>query len=261
VLELGVTATARFRPSAIPRVVVRSADGGALPISLDVARRVASGAAGRVDVELTHDLPIGQGLGTSAAGALATGLAVSAVLGRPRRRAIETAHLAELFGGGGLGGVAAILGGGLEVRERPGIPPFGRVRRRPFPAPVILSVVGPPVPSPPLLRDPHFLDRVRDSAGSAVDRLAGRATPARFLRESERFTDAMALGSRRLRRTIRALRDTGAPCAQAMLGETLFAVPTSAGTRHDVLRVLERRRLPAVELRTATTGARLQFSA
>ncbi|HEY6237856.1 MAG TPA: hypothetical protein VIZ68_01545 [Thermoplasmata archaeon] len=260
VLELGVTATVRFRPSSTSRVVVRSADCGALPISLDVARRVASGTAGRVDIELAHDLPIGQGLGTSAAGALATGLAVSAALGRPRRRAIETAHLAELFGGGGLGGVAAILGGGLEVRERPGLPPFGRIRRRPFPSPVILSVVGPPLPSPPLLRDPRFLDRVGDSAGSAVVRLARRTTPARFLRESEQFTDALGLGSRRLHRTIGALRETGTPCAQAMLGETLFAVPTSAKMRRDVLRVLERRHLPAVELRTATAGARVQVS-
>jgi hypothetical protein len=107
-----------------------------------------------------------------------------------------------------------------------------------------------------LLRDPEFLERVRASAGSAIDRLVRRPSPAAFLRESERFTDALELGSPRLRRTIVALRRTGVACAQAMLGEALFAVPNSPMARSDALRVLERRRLPAVELWTASGGAR-----
>jgi len=251
VLEAGVTATARYLASRVQRVHVRAPEGADLPISLDVARRFVGERRGVFDVDLTHDLPIGQGFGTSAAGALATGLAMASLLGLPRRRATETAHLADLFGGGGLGGVAAILGGGMELRTRPGLPPSGRVLRYAFAPSIVLSVVGPPLPSPPLLRDPLFLDRVRAAAGAAVQRLSRRPTSGRFLVESEEFTDALQLGSRRLRGTIDAVRRTGARCAQAMLGESLFAVPATAEVRRAVLRVLERRRLPAVELSAA----------
>ena len=176
----------------------------------------------------------------SAAGALATALAVARAVGADPSRAAETAHLADLFGGGGLGGVAAILGGGLEVRTRAGIPPWGEVRRVPFPASVFVTLAGPPIDSRPLLRDPSFLERVEAAASDGLRSLGNRTTPARFLRESEQFTDRVGLARPKVRRTIDRLRRSGASVAQAMFGGTVFAVPPGVEVRERLVRALDR---------------------
>jgi pantoate kinase len=254
VLSAGVTATATWRRAAATRIHVASREDRTLSISEDVAVRLVGARRGHLTVELVHDLPIGQGFGASAAGALATALAVTGALRDTRARPFEVAHLADLFGGGGLGGVAALGGGGLEVRERAGIPPWGHVRHRRFPWPVFIVVAGPPIASPPLLRDAAFLARVSEAGSAALRRFRTDPSPRRFLGESEAFTDVIALGDARLRRLLLQLRGTGASVAQAMFGRSLFAVPRSAGARRRLLQELERRRLPAVELATARRG-------
>ncbi|EQD31594.1 pantothenate kinase [mine drainage metagenome] len=255
VLELGVVAAVAWRPGAARRL--RILDGGReeFPISTDVARRLVGNRRGSLTVRLHHELPIGQGFGMSAAGAAATALAVSAALGRPRVRAIEIAHLGDLFGGGGLGGVAAILGGGLEFRRTPGIPPFGNSLRMPWSPSVFVGVVGHPLPSPPRLRNARFLQRARTSA-RGLDALLEHPDPVRFFLASERFTDQMGVASVRLRRILRELRADGAWAFQAMFGESFLAAPRSLVARERVIRSLRARGIRAVEVRVPTLGAR-----
>jgi pantoate kinase len=217
---------------------------------------MAHGLNGSVTVRLAHDLPVGQGFGTSAAGALSTALAVGALAGRSRGDAVQAAHLADLFGGGGLGGVSAILGGGLEVRERPGIPPAGRILHRPLGSPLLVGVVGRPIPSPSVLRNPAALRRIT-KASTGWERLVRDPTPTRFFRWSERFTDRAALASPAVARAVRALRERGAWAAQAMFGESFFASPRSRAARAKCLEWLRAEGVPTVEIRAAATGARL----
>lgn len=255
VLELGVVAAAAWRPGAARRLCVLDGGREEWPISTDVARRLVGNRRGSLTVRLHHELPIGQGFGMSAAGATATALAVSAALGRPRARAIEIAHLGDLFGGGGLGGVAAILGGGIEFRRAPGIPPFGDSLRVPWSPSVFVGVVGRPMPSPPRLQDARFLQRAGASA-RGLDALLERPDPVRFFRASERFTDRMGVASVRLRRILRELRTDGAWAFQAMFGESFLAAPRSLAARERVIRSLRARRIRAVEVRVPARGAR-----
>ncbi len=254
VLSLGATADAAWTPGGPSRVSVVGGSSGPLPISEEVARRLAGPLGGRLQVRIVHQLPIGQGFGASASGALATALAVARATGASRAAAIPVAHLADLFGGGGLGGVAAILGGGLEYRIRPGVPPYGRVLHRPVRASVFVGLQGRPIASPKLLNDPAVLDRIRTAA-------AGLGSPSRaptlgqFLGASEQFTDTLNLGGRSLHQTIEALRGSGARVAQAMFGRSFFAVAASLKVRRTLLRELERRGLRAVEIRVAHRGA------
>jgi pantoate kinase len=175
----------------------------------------------------------------SAAGALATAYGVAKVFGLPRRRAVDVAHLAELFGGGGLGGVAAILGGGLELRLRPGVPPFGSVVRRSFPGPILLGVLAGPLPTRRVLQNPDFLRRF---ASTGDQLLAGRRTLARrdFLEMSERFTDEVRLAPPPVRSVVRALRKDGGWAAQAMFGRSVFAAPRAPGSWTRIVRDLRR---------------------
>lgn len=261
VLELGVHAAATWRPAPRATVSIRHRGGGALPISEEVAARLLARRPGRLTVDLHHELPIGQGFGMSAAGAVATGLAVGRLVGAPPTKVWEVAHLADLTGGGGLGGVSAIGGGGWERRLTPGVPPWGRVVHRPFPGTVLVAVVGRAIPSPDLLTDARRLASFRRAAGAGLTALSARPSRDRLLAESERFTDAVGLASPRAARAIAQLRASGAWSGQAMFGQSLWAVPRTDADRPQVLRTLVDLRLPAVELRAARAGAGVRTGA
>ncbi len=256
VLELGAIALARFVPGRRRRVDVRDEDGTSLPISTNVAQRLAPPGPGTLTVRISHALPVGQGFGMSAAGATSTALAVARISGRPVGDAVQVAHLADLYGGGGLGGVAAILGGGLEVRSRAGIPPFGRVVHRSLRGSLFVGVVGGPIPSPGILRDPQTLARIR-SARSEVEGLLGRPSAREFFERSERFTDRVGLAPPTLRRTLAGIRRCDAWAAQAMFGRSFFAVPRTPEGRARLRARLRQSGASVLELRPARSGARL----
>ena len=83
---------------------------------------------GKYDWTLSHEseLPPSQGFGLSAAGAIACGLAMQRALGvdetLARPRSVHIAHRVERRLSGGLGDVAALHSGGIELRLEPGCP-------------------------------------------------------------------------------------------------------------------------------------------
>ena len=258
VLDLGVGATAEFRPGLRRSLLVESDLTTPLPITEDVARRLAPVRSGALRVRLEHQLPVGQGFSMSAAGAMATALAVAEVAGRPRAEAVEVAHLADLFGGGGLGGVAAIEGGGgLEVRRRGGIPPYGEIQHVALPGSIFVGVTGEPIPSARLLADRRFLERVR-IASDGLDGLLRDPTPAGFFFLSEQFTDRLGLAPRSLRRILTKLRMHGAWAGQAMFGRSFFARPKGPASRAELVEWLEGSGLRVVEITAASRGPRLR---
>lgn len=256
VLDVGVRAFARFRSGRRGELHLTSDVGHRLEISEDAAARLLGPRPGRLEIRLTHDLPIGQGFGSSAAGALATALVVARLLGRERRDAISIAHLADLFGRGGLGGVAAILGGGLEVRRRPGIPPYGEVSHYPVSAAILLGTTGGPLPSPGVLSSRRALARIRRSA-EELERFGTHPTIEEFLSRSEVFTDRVRLAPPQLRTTLRSLRRRGAWAAQAMFGRSFFAIPRTAAARRELIRWMIAHDLRAVEVGVARSGPRV----
>lgn len=192
----------------------------------------------------------------SASGTVAASIAVASLAGLSRRRAVETAHLAELFGQGGLGGVASILGGGVELRRRPGVPPWGQVEHRAWTRGTLFLVrAGPAIASPRILGSRSWLARIM-RASDGLDDLLRRPSADGLLGLSEQFTDRLHLGSPSFRRTVRALRRTGSWAAQAMFGNALFVVPRTAAARERILETLAERDLPALEARVAHGGAR-----
>ena len=75
------------------------------------------------------NLPMSQGFGLSAAGAISCALAIQRALELPEEKsraiAIHVAHRVERQLSGGLGDVAALYAGGVELRLEPGCPPLG----------------------------------------------------------------------------------------------------------------------------------------
>ena len=254
VLELGVHAEVTFRPGRRSRIDVRAEASRPLPISRDAARRLAPELPGHLTVRLRHDFPIGQGFGMSAAGALSTALAVAAVAGRSRSEAVAAAHAADLLGGGGLGGVAAILGGGLEFRKEPGLPPIGRIEHRSFRRPLWVGVVARPISTRRALSDPRVRARI-DAQLPRLEELLARPGSDRFLAASEAFTDRVGLASRELEHLLRGIRRRGAYAAQGMFGGSFFAVPRTERARRRVGAWLKTTPVRAVELVAAIRGA------
>lgn len=227
VLGMGARSRVRRAKSA-PRSIDVEASGKGIGVGITY-RAIESLVkdvtwSGRLEVKIDHELPVARGLGMSAAGTLSATLAVAKLLHLPVTDAIDTAHIAEVEGGGGLGGVPAILGGGLEVRRKAGVPPFGEVERTRCAERLIIACWPEAMDSRPLLTDPAFLTRVSTASGNLLQQAV--PPPVRsgdLMTLSQRFTERLGLASPPLVRGLEVCREFGVPAAQAMLGNTLFA--------------------------------------
>lgn len=86
------------------------------------------------DLAIKLKLPISQGFGMSASGAIAASMAVQRAIGEPHeeslRRAFSIAHRVERHFSTGLGDVTALAAGGVERRTSPGSPFSGDLLNR-----------------------------------------------------------------------------------------------------------------------------------
>ena len=170
------------------------------------------------------DLPVSQGFGMSAAGAIAAGLCIAETVGKTRSDAFMAAHSAEVMGGGGLGDVSAIVAGSdIPVRTVPGIPPFGRVENADFRIPKLtLAVIGDEMRTESVLGDQESMKRIRDAAMTAMDVFIADPTYECLFSVSNRFSSESGLESPAVRRGIQRLNDIGRNAGMCMLGNSLF---------------------------------------
>jgi pantoate kinase len=261
VLDLGARAHAEVRPAAPGRGSLRVTQAG-LATSLAITERalhiLLAPGSHEVHVDLVHDLPVSQGFGMSAAGTVAATLAVAHALGKSPSAAYEASHLAELDLHGGLGGVAAILGGGVEVRRSPGLPPFGRIERTPLEQGLFVGTYGPALPSPPLLSDPQFLHRVTLAGERLLDEVPAAPVPwDPLLQLFERFTDTLSLATPPMQELLVRCRNAGCRAAQAMLGNTFFVWAPDYDREERLLDVLRRAHVAPRRVHVGTSGARI----
>ncbi|MDR0797360.1 MAG: hypothetical protein LBE70_01360 [Nitrososphaerota archaeon] len=106
-------------------------------VSKDVAQTLLSKVEKKYAVTVAHqiDVPIGMGFGTSAGGALTTGLALKEALNLPLtfNQIGEIAHLAEIKLQTGLGTVSSLTAsGGLILVTEPGAPGICKIDRIPI---------------------------------------------------------------------------------------------------------------------------------
>lgn len=185
-----------------------------------------------VTIHQTMDLPVSQGFGMSAAGALSAALAASSILGRTRREAVWAAHCAEVMGRTGLGDVVGSAVGGFESRLEPGCEPHGRVE--PFRAgepvdDVMLAVVDQQILTKNVLTDPAQRREIKRAGAAALARFREAPGLRAFADVSKEFSIDTRLASERI---VRVYRETErlALVSQCMLGGSVFAF----GRSHDV---------------------------
>lgn len=220
-LSLGAEADVQPRDDGVVNIWLDGVQSVA-PVTRMAAEDLAPGQG--LDIRIDNQLPVGQGFGMSAAGAIAASLCIATMTGQSRTRAFNAAHAAEVRCGGGLGDVSAIVAGGhIPIRVLPGMPPFGQVVSAPFRLPdLTLAVIGPVLNTDSVLNDSRRVDVVRRASAECIDAFIADQTPDSLYAESVRFSSDSGLESPAMRRAIVGLRDRGYRAGMCMLGNSLF---------------------------------------
>jgi pantoate kinase len=223
-LSLGATSVVRTSDSS--RLSVEVSVNGQ-PGEAEVTRAAVRGLLGerdlRVSVDTMLELPLSQGFGMSAAGALSATIALADIVGESRQRAFEAAHAAEVECRCGLGDVPALHAGGITIRVRPGLPPSGEVRRIEGTPDVVLCVIGAEMRTREVLNNEKLRQRIDTHGGQCVDRLLANPTLDNLLSLSALFARETGLASGRVADAVAAAAGPD-KASMAMLGGSVFAV-------------------------------------
>ena len=176
-----------------------------------------------VIVKSTLDFPIGQGMGMSAAGALSTAVAIADALGLPRAQAVRSAHKADVMSRTGLGDVGPAAQGGMTIRLKPGIPPFGQIRSLPIDPEVeiLVAIVGPPMSKPKILTDPAHRRAINQAGKDCVDKMSKNPTLENLLTLSRGFALRCGLMNEDVAQALKAV-DRFGKASMSMIGSSLF---------------------------------------
>jgi len=233
-LSLGATSVVRTSDSSRPSVDV-SVNGQ--PSEAEVTKTAVRALVGernlRVAVDTMLELPLSQGFGMSAAGALSATIALADIFGEGRQRAFEAAHAAEVECRCGLGDVPALHAGGITIRVKPGLPPSGEVRRIEGTPDVVLCVIGAEMRTREVLNDEKLRQRIDTYGGQCIERLLANPTLDNLLSLSTLFARETGLASGRVAEAVAAVAGPD-KASMAMLGGSVFAVG-DAGRLKEVL--------------------------
>ena len=193
---------------------------GKVPLNKDAPK----GSKARIRVRAWSDvhLPVSQGFGMSAAGALSASLALARCLRMGRSEALRAAHAADVTQRGGLGDVVGASVGGFEIRTAPGIPPYGATTAFVGYGDAVVCVVGGRLETKSVLSDPARRAAINASGAKRLAELLKAPTLETFLAKSQEFARESGLLTPELERGILAAKPYG-HASMSMLGNSLFA--------------------------------------
>lgn len=175
-----------------------------------------------VTVNVCLDLPVGQGFGMSAASALSSSLALTKILGKPQKNAVQAAHQAEVEHHTGLGDVATSAIGGFEIREKPGIPPFGKIHKIDEDSPLLLGLFPGSISTRDVLTNTNKIDAISRIGKECTNSAIKNPMVNTIFHYSYYFTKKTNLASDQLRLILQKINETD-QASMCMLGHSLFA--------------------------------------
>ena len=185
----------------------------------------------KYDVTVEHEIevPIGRGFGTSAGGALTTGLALKAALDLPLtyNQIGKIAHVAEIQCQTGLGTVSSLtFTGGCVLVVEPGAPGICQIDRIPL-APDYTVVAGffeSNIPKT-VLADPKRKKLINRYGKKTLKAILAKPTLQNFLDRCWDFSERAGLATDNTRLLVKLAKEAGAiGAAQNMIGEAVHAV-------------------------------------
>ncbi|MCX6771973.1 MAG: hypothetical protein NTX79_08045 [Candidatus Micrarchaeota archaeon] len=241
-IDKNLTTTVSERKSGRTTVTLNGVEG-ALPVSKSVLRRyVEQGSRpGLLDIQHATEIPVGFGLGMSAAGALSLSLALNELLGAglSRQECIKIAHDADVECGTGLSGVDAEAIGGMLARRSPSEPPL----KLPFEEKDIEIAFYTPIKTSSVIASAEWKKKVNTAGTAALDALFGNRSWDGLVAASRQFAKKSCLAEW-------CAHEMGANqrASMAMLGHTLFS---------DIPMFLPRKPFMLMKAKTAQDGAKL----
>lgn len=232
--------------TSILREAVRDAR---IPLNRDAPK----GQRAKVRVRAWTDLhlPVSQGFGMSAAGALSASLALAKCLGMGRSEALRAAHAADVTQRGGLGDVIGASMGGFEMRTAPGLPPYGSIVNFVGYGEAVLCVMGGGLSTKSVLADAAKRAAINAAGAKRVAELQKAPSMDAFLAHSQEFARDAGLLTDTMERAIHAAKPHG-KASMSMLGNSLFAFGNTPKLADALAPFGEVRVVPVSE-----TGARL----
>jgi len=187
----------------------------------------------KIIVRTRLNLPMGQGFGMSAAGALSATLATANLLKLSREDAIKASHFAEVQLRTGLGDVIASCFGGLEIRKNAGLPPWGIIEHIPCKHYIVLCVIGKKIDTKNILSDNSKINTIVEYGKYCTKKLLENPSFENFFSLSQFFSKKTGLADKKILEAINAANRFGM-ASMCMLGNSIFAV----GKTNDLCKTL-----------------------
>ncbi len=181
----------------------------------------------KVVVRTKLDLPVGQGFGMSAAGALSSSIALAKIVDLSRFDAIKAAHCAEVQLRTGLGDVFASSFGGIEIRREAGLPPWGMIEHIPGRYDIVLCVVGKKIDTKDVLLNDEKMKEISEHGKYCVKKLLEKPSVENLFYLSQFFTKKINLADKLVFEAIDAANHFGM-ASMCMLGNSVFAFGKTA---------------------------------
>ena len=176
----------------------------------------------KIVVKTKLDLPVSQGFGMSAAGALSSCMAICKCLGFSAENALKAAHFAEVQLRTGLGDVVSSFFGGLDIRKNPGLPPWGFIEHIPGQLELVLCVIGKKIDTKKILNNPTLIRKISDYGRLCTKKLLEKPSLENFFYQSQFFTKKICLADEKSYQAINSVRHLGF-ASMCMLGNSIFA--------------------------------------
>ncbi len=229
--------------------------GFACPVSASVVSDILSIVDGNYAVKIEHDLkvPMAQGFGTSAAGAIGVAMGMNAALSldMSEEELGKISHKAEVENMTGMGDVSAIMEGGVVVRKKEGAPGIGKTVALPWKGGLFSFILGSSIETRRVLEDAAKKERITRIGEACLKEFLEEPSEESFIKLSRRFAYDTMLATEDVRGAIERLEKAGVEAAMVMLGNSIFGFSDSP---EEVTKILDKE---CIELNVDASGPRI----
>ena len=223
-LSLGAISQVIVLPVSHPTVTVHiNGKPSNAPVTKSALAYLVGHTPLSVTVNTILDLPVSQGFGMSAAGALSAALALADLLNLSRDDAIKAAHYAEIQSHTGLGDVIASSFGGIEVRRKAGLPPYGMLEHIPGNYDIVLCVIGKKIETKKILTNATKVREIASYGRYCTKKLLNKPSLENLFSLAWEFTRKIDIADKTVLQAIEKANTSGM-ASMCMLGNSVFAV-------------------------------------
>jgi pantoate kinase len=223
-ISLGALSQVTVKPASHHTITVRiNRSQSNAPVTKLALKYLIGETPLEITIDTLLDLPVSQGFGMSAGGALSSTLALADLLKLPRENAVKAAHYAEVQLRTGLGDVIASNFGGIEIRRKAGLPPWGMQEHIPGKFDLVLCVIGKEIKTKKILSDAVRLRKITSYGQYCTKKLLEKPSVEHLFSLAWEFTQKIDLADEMVLQAIESANQYG-KASMCMLGNSVFAM-------------------------------------